>query len=47
MLCNHVAHWMQSSIPSLGNLTPYALIKTEAGRAQVELTLLKIEHGVY
>ena len=44
---DHVAHWMQSRIPSLGNRTPYALIATKAGRAQVALVLLKIEHGVY
>ena len=44
---NHVAQWMQSAIPSLGNQTPYALMKTEAGRGQVERVLLKVEHGVY
>jgi len=43
----HVAHWMRSRIPSLGNQTPYSLIKTEDGCVQVEQTLLKIEHGVY
>jgi uncharacterized protein (DUF2384 family) len=44
---DHVAHWMRSEIPSLGNRTPYALMKTEDGRTQVERVLLKIEHGVY
>jgi hypothetical protein len=44
---DHVARWMQSKIPSLGNQTPYALVKTEDGRKQVERVLLKIEHGVY
>lgn len=44
---NHVAGWMRSLIPSLGNQTPYALIQTEDGRKQVERVLLKIEHGVY
>jgi uncharacterized protein (DUF2384 family) len=44
---DHVARWMQSKIPSLGNQTPYALLQTEDGRRQVERVLLKIEHGVY
>ena len=44
---DHVARWMQSTIPSLGNQTPYTLIKTEDGRNQMERTLMKIEHGVY
>lgn len=44
---SHVARWMQSEIPSLGNQTPYVLMQTEAGRRKVELVLLKIEHGVY
>lgn len=44
---DHVARWMRSSIPSLGNQTPYTLVQTEAGRNQVERVLLKIEHGVY
>jgi hypothetical protein len=44
---DHVAQWMRSSIPSLGNQTPYSLIKTADGRGQVERVLLKIEHGVY
>jgi hypothetical protein len=44
---DHVVHWMRSSIPSLGNQTPYALMKTQDGRNQVERVLLKIEHGVY
>lgn len=44
---DHVARWMRSSIPSLGNQTPYTLMKTEDGRNQVERVLLKIEHGVY
>lgn len=44
---DHVARWMRSNIPSLGNQTPYALLKTEEGRKQVERVLLKIEHGVY
>lgn len=44
---DHVARWMRSKIPSLGNQTPYALIQTEDGRRQVERVLLKIEHGVY
>ena len=44
---NYVAGWMRSKIPSLGNQTPYALLKTEEGRKQVERVLLKIEHGVY
>jgi len=44
---DHVAHWMRSKIPSLGDQTPYALIKTEDGRNQVDRVLLKIEHGVY
>ena len=44
---DHVARWMQSKIPSLGNQTPYALIQTENGRRQVSRVLLKIEHGVY
>lgn len=43
----HVARWMQSKIPSLGNQTPYTLIKTDAGRGEIERVLLKIEHGVY
>lgn len=43
----HVARWMQSNIPSLGNQTPYALMTTEEGRKRVERVLLKIEHGVY
>jgi len=43
----HVARWMRSRIPSLGNQTPYVLIKTEDGRSQVERVLCKIEHGVY
>ncbi len=43
----HVARWMQSNIPSLGNQTPYALIQTEEGCNQVLRVLLKIEHGVY
>jgi uncharacterized protein (DUF2384 family) len=43
----HVARWMQSRIPSLGNQTPYVLIKTEDGRSQIERVLCKIEHGVY
>ena len=43
----HVAQWMTSQIPSLGNVTPYQLIKTRTGRKQVEQVLLKIEHGVY
>jgi uncharacterized protein (DUF2384 family) len=44
---DHVARWMQTNIPSLGNQTPYTLLKTEDGRRQVERVLLKIEHGVY
>jgi hypothetical protein len=44
---DHVARWMRSRIPSLGNQTPYSLVKTEDGRSQVERVLLKIEHGVY
>lgn len=44
---NYVAGWMRSKIPSLGNQTPYTLLKTEEGRKQVERVLLKIEHGVY
>lgn len=44
---DHVARWMRSRIPSLGNQTPYSLVKTEDGRNQVERVLLKIEHGVY
>ncbi len=44
---NHIAHWMASRIPSLDNQTPYALLKTPEGRSQVQLVLLKIEHGVY
>jgi hypothetical protein len=44
---DHVANWMRSRIPSLGNQTPYALLQTEDGRNQVECVLLKIEHGVY
>lgn len=44
---NHVARWMRSRIPSLGNQTPYELMQTEDGRRQVERVLLKIEHGVY
>jgi len=44
---DHVARWMRSGIPSLDNQTPYALIKTEDGREQIERVLLKIEHGVY
>jgi uncharacterized protein (DUF2384 family) len=44
---DHVARWMRSRIPSLGNQTPYVLIKTEDGRSQVERVLHKIEHGVY
>jgi uncharacterized protein (DUF2384 family) len=43
----HVAHGMQSRIPALDHRAPYALIKTETGRSQVERVLLKIEHGVY
>ncbi len=43
----HVALWMQTMIPSLGNQTPYSLLKTEAGRSQVERVLMKIENGVY
>ena len=43
----HVAHWLQSKVPSLANQTPYALIQTEEGRNQVLRVLLKIEHGVY
>ncbi len=44
---DHVARWMRSRIPSLGNQTPYILIKTEDGRSQVERVLHKMEHGVY
>lgn len=44
---NYVAAWMRSRIPSLGNQTPYNLLKTTEGRKQVERVLLKIEHGVY
>lgn len=44
---DHVARWMRSRIPSLGNQTPYTLIKTEDGRSQIERALHKIEHGVY
>jgi Protein of unknown function (DUF2384) len=44
---DHVAPWMRSAIPSLGNRTPYTLIKTEDGRNRVERVLMKIEHGVY
>lgn len=44
---DHVARWMRRKIPSLGNQTPYTLIKTEDGRSQVERVLCKIEHGVY
>ncbi len=44
---NYVAGWMRSKIPSLGDQTPNALLKTEEGRKQVERVLLKIEHGVY
>jgi hypothetical protein len=44
---DYVAGWMRSKIPSLGNQTPYTLLKTEDGRKQVERVLLKIEHGVY
>lgn len=44
---SHVAHWMRSQIPSLGNQTPYALLQTEDGCKQVERVLLEIEHGVY
>jgi uncharacterized protein (DUF2384 family) len=43
----HVAQWMRSRIPSLGEHTPYELLQTEEGRKQVERVLLKIEHGVY
>lgn len=44
---DHVARWMKSSIPSLNNQSPYVLMQTAEGRAQVERVLLKIEHGVY
>ena len=44
---DHLARWMRSEIPSLGNRTPYTLIKTQDGRNQVERVLTKIEHGVY
>ena len=44
---DHVARWIRSNIPSLGNQTPYALMQTEDGRRQVEPVLLKVEHGVY
>jgi hypothetical protein len=44
---DHVAHWMASGIPSLGNAAPYALIRTADGRAQIERVLLRIENGVY
>ncbi|MBL8292029.1 MAG: DUF2384 domain-containing protein [Bryobacterales bacterium] len=44
---NYVAGWMRSRIPSLDNQTPYALLKTEDGRKQIERVLLKIQHGVY
>ena len=44
---DHVGRWMGSGIPSLGNQAPYALIKTEDGRNQIERVLMKIEHGVY
>jgi uncharacterized protein (DUF2384 family) len=44
---DRVAQWMRTSIPSLGNQTPYTLMKTEVGRNQIERVLLKIEHGVY
>lgn len=43
----HVAHWMQSKIPSSGNQTPYALLQTDDGRSQVLRVHLKIDHGVY
>ena len=44
---DHVGGWMHTRIPSLGNKTPYALIRTASGRQQIERVLLKIEHGVY
>jgi len=43
----HVASWLKSRIPSLGNRTPYELIQNDDGRKQVERVLLQIEHGVY
>ena len=43
----NAASWLSSKIASLGDQTPTSLLKTEAGRSQVERVLLKIEHGVY
>lgn len=42
-----LARWMQTPVKSLQGRTPYSLMDTEEGREQVELTLVRMEHGVY
>jgi len=39
--------WLGRSQIGLGGRVPFALMTTEAGSAQVEQLLLRIEHGVY
>jgi putative toxin-antitoxin system antitoxin component (TIGR02293 family) len=40
-------HWMRRAQIGLGGSTPIDLMTTDAGSAEVERLLLRIEHGVY
>lgn len=40
-------HWIRRAQIGLGGSTPIDLMTTDAGSAEVEKLLLRIEHGVY
>ena len=39
--------WLDTPVPSLGNRTPFSLISTAKGMADLEDTLGAIEHGIW
>jgi putative toxin-antitoxin system antitoxin component (TIGR02293 family) len=40
-------HWLTHSQPSLDQRRPIDLARSERGAREVEILLLRIEHGVY
>jgi hypothetical protein len=39
--------WLETPVPSLGDRTPFSLLSTSEGMANVEDTLGAIEHGIW
>ena len=39
--------WLETPVPSLGYRTPFSLLSTSEGMAEVEETLGAIEHGIW